>query len=86
MTEKEAMQKLIGKVVTVTRLTQWGLEEIVGSITTPLWIEDTSDEDEEVTHVTVTGQIVVNHINGMAIEEDTAITLEIWPIEEVTIL
>jgi hypothetical protein len=82
MTEAEAMEKLMGKPVMVEVLTAVGSETVLGSVITPLLIEN-----EEVTHVTVQGSVIGERITGLPIpvenREGVPVTLELVPIAEI---
>ena len=65
MTEAEAMVELIGRPVAFERETPFGTETIVGSICTPLMIEETETGAECITAVSISGEIVETHIAGL---------------------
>ena len=87
MTEAQAMATLVGLMVTVERRTHTGTETIVGTITTPLVIEQ-HEGREVITHVTVEGEIVTETVTGLPlpITVEEPVTLEMIPAHTVELL
>lgn len=72
---------MIGTLVLVTQATAVGHEVILGSVVKPLWFEERNGQ-EEITHVTVEGQVIATHINGLPLPiiTEQAIKLELVPV------
>jgi len=87
MTEAEAMEKLVGRMVRVTLPTHSGSEEILGSVTTPLMIEET-EMGEVITHASIEGMVVAERVTGLPlpIEEERSIRIELLPVSKLELL
>ena len=85
MTETQAITELIGRLATVERQTPAGTETILGSITTPLEIQEIEGR-EVITAVTIQGSVVAAKVAGMTISESEPVTIEMVEIEAVTLL
>ena len=85
MTETQAMTELIGKPVTMQRRTHAGVETILGSITTPLEIQEIEGQ-EVITAVTIQGSVVATKVAGMTISESEPVTIEMIETGAITLL